>query len=123
MQGKLKEKGLFRIGLYLNLEEMTREAAQAEKLHLRRGGLPIKTQKPGGFAGEWIANTDGISPLFKFYSEYYRKTEARRLAEAADIARQEQELAERKETLGVASLFSAGLSAQKKTLLEGGGVV
>lgn len=122
MQGKSKKKGLFLIKVWLGLEDMQRESAQAEKLGLRRVGLPIKTQKPNGFADEWRANTDGISKLYKFYSEYYRKTEARRLQEAADIAKQEQQLAERKAGLGFAGLFVGLQPAKQKSPQEGGGV-
>ena len=96
MQGKLKKKGLYRVGVYLNETELTSMAAEAEKLKFRRVGIPIKKQKEHGFADEWLANTDGVSRYLKYCHDYYLKTEAERLEKLATIARKEQELAAEK---------------------------
>lgn len=96
MQGKIKQKGLFRVSVYFNEREISALARQAENLQFRRVGLPIKKLKAGGFADEWEANTDGISKTLKFFADYYGKTEPRRLAELAALSREEQEIKERK---------------------------
>jgi hypothetical protein len=117
MNGKIKQKGLFRVSAYFNETEIQTLATEAEKLGYRRVGIPLKKQKPNGFSGEWVANTDGIAPMLKFFAEYYRRTEAQRLQQAADIARQEQALAEQKHKLGLGALFAGQSATAEQTRL------
>jgi len=99
MTGQNKKKGLFRVAVYFNEAEISALADEASKLGYRRAGIPIKTHKPHGFADEWLANTDGISRLLKFYAQYWRENEATRFKAAAEIAEEERRLAERKKEL------------------------
>jgi len=85
MVGKLKQKGLVRVAVYLNKEELTSMARVAEKLGLRRVGLPTETLKSHGFEGETEANTDGVSKVLKFCFEYWMKEEPKRLKRKAEI--------------------------------------
>jgi hypothetical protein len=114
MQGKSKKKGLFLVKVWLGKEDFMRMATRAEQMGFRQVGLPITTQRPHGFADEWRANTNGISQTFKAMSEYYERMEAQRLAEAADIARREQELAREKQQKGLAAFFSSSTEQNKK---------
>lgn len=79
----------------MNDKELTSIAFQAEKLKFRRVGIPIKTQKPHGFAEEWVANTDGISKYLKFTHEYYVSNEAKRAEERAELLKQEAAIKEK----------------------------
>ena len=92
MVGKLKQKGLVRVAVYLNKEELTSMAQAAEKRHLRRVGLPTETLKPHGFEGEKVANTDGISLLLKFCFDYWQKEEPKRLKRKAELLKELEEL-------------------------------
>lgn len=125
MQGKSKKKGLSLVKVWLGEEDFKAMAQLAEKLGFRKVGLPLKTQKPHGFADEWRANTDGISQTYKALRAYYDKTEAYRLSEAARIAQAKLELEQEAARKGLAELFapaSQTLRAQKKNPAEGGGV-
>ena len=98
MAGKLKEKGITRVAVYLGEEDLTPMAQAAEKLGLRRVGLPTQKQKEHGFAGEWQANTDGISLLLKYCYAYWAREEPKRLKRLAEIAQERARLdAEEKE--------------------------
>lgn len=124
MQGKAKKKGLFLVKVWHNEQDFTAMAQLAEKLGFRRVALPIRTQKPHGMADEWRANTDGISQTYKALREYYDKTEAWRLARAAELARGKQELAAKEQDITFAGLFSVPeqKKAKKENPAEGGGV-
>lgn len=89
------------IKVWLNEQTFPVYAEMAEKTGFRRGGLQLYTQKPHGFQNETVANTDGISKYLKFCHKYYVESEARRLAEAAEIARIEKEIQEKKKLLGI----------------------
>lgn len=82
-------------GLYLEVIE------EAEKAGIRRKGLPPYTQKPHGFANEKRANTDKIAKYLKFCHRYRKEHEAVLLEEAANLARQEKEIADKKKKLGI----------------------
>jgi hypothetical protein len=99
MVGQNKKKGLFVIKVWLNEDQITSMTKEAEKLNFRRVGLPIKTQKPHGFADEWVANTDGISRYLKFCHTYFKKHEAERLERIAEVLKKEQEVAQEKKKL------------------------
>jgi hypothetical protein len=99
MNGKLKNKGLYRVSIYFNEADLTRIVKDAEKAGFRRVGIPIKRQKPHGLADEWLANTDGIGRLLKNCYDYWKKAEPQRLKELAETERQMQELAAKKEAL------------------------
>lgn len=101
MVGKLKEKGLVRVSVYLNEQELTAMAQEAEKRGLRRVGLPLRKQKEHGFSHEWEANTDGLSVLLKWCYDYYRREEPKRLKRLAEISQEIARLeAEKKELSG-----------------------
>ena len=89
------------VKVYLNPENFQRYARLAERTGKRRGGLQLFTQKKNGFAGEMLANTDGISKFFKFAGIYWEENEARRMEEAADLARKEKDIAEQRRRLGL----------------------
>ncbi len=99
MVGKIKQKGLFPVRVYLTEGEITPMVKEAEKAGFRRVGIPIKRQKPHGLASEWLANADGVGPFLKACFTYYCAHEAERLKEAAEIAAQKRELAEREAAL------------------------
>lgn len=107
MQGKTKQKGLFLVKVWLGEEDFKAMAQLAEKLGFRKVGLPLKTQKPHGFADEWRANTNGISQTYKALKEYHDKTEAWRLSEAARIAQARQELEQEAARKGLAGIFAS----------------
>jgi hypothetical protein len=86
MNGINKKKGLFRVALYFNEQDITTLAAEAEKAGFRRAGIPTKTVTPHAFADEWRANTDGLGPFIKACIAYYRQAEPARLAELARLA-------------------------------------
>lgn len=98
MEGKKK----ICVKVYLNDKSFAEIAEQAEKAGKRRGGLALFTQKPHGFAGEVVSNTDGISRFLKYCAEYYKEHEADRLNEIAKVKAEEQELNKRKAKLGIA---------------------
>jgi len=100
MNGKIKQKGLFRVSLYFNEPELTSMALEAERLHFRTVGIPIKKQKPNGFANEWLANTDGVGKLLKYCYAYWKDAEPKRLEELAEISRQKKELEAKEKRLG-----------------------
>lgn len=102
MNGKNKEKGLFRVAVYFNEADLTTLVKEAERLRFRRVGIPVKILKPHGFADEWLANTDGIAKTLKYYAAYYKEHEAERTAELAKVQAEEKALAERKAKLGIA---------------------
>lgn len=89
------------VKVYLNRKLFTEVAQQAEKAGKRRPGLLLFTKKKNGFAGEMLANTDGISRFFKYCAAYYKEHEAERLAKAADLAERERDLAAEKKRLGI----------------------
>ena len=99
MNGKTKDKGLFRVAIYFNEADLTSIAKDAEKAGKRKVGIPIKKQKPHGMADEWLANTDGIGRFLKYCYKYWKDEEPKRLETLAQIERQEQELAARKKAL------------------------
>lgn len=88
------------VKVYLKPEVFAEIAKLAEKAGKRRGGLLLYTQKAHGFAGETLANTDGIAKAFKFWAFYWKEDEAARLEKARDIAEKEKALAKEKEKLG-----------------------
>ena len=102
-QGDYKKEGKKKICIkvYLNDHNFPRYAKLAERTGKRRGGLQLFVQKKNGFAGEMLANTDGLSKFFKFAADYWEASDAHRLSEAADIARGEKDLADRKRKLGM----------------------
>lgn len=100
MQGKIKEKGIFRVSVYFNENDLLSLAKEAEKLGFRRVGIPIKKQLPHGFSGQWVANTDGISRLLKFCHNYYKDHYADRLREQAELEQREKEIQELKKQKG-----------------------
>ena len=101
MQGKIKEKGISRVSVYFNEQELQAIALEAEKAGFRRVGIPIKKQLPHGFSGQWVANTDGIGVFLKKKCfTYWVEHHAERLQELAELTQQEKELAERKKRLG-----------------------
>ncbi|MBU0592043.1 hypothetical protein KKF81_00230 [Candidatus Micrarchaeota archaeon] len=100
MNGKNKEKGLFRIAVYFNETDLLAIAKDAEELGFRRVGIPIKTQKPHGFANEWLANTDGISKMLKFAYKEYKKNKPKRLEEQAEALRKLKEAEEMARVVG-----------------------
>lgn len=97
LNGKIKKKGIFRVSVYLNEADLTSMADQAHRLKFRRGGIPLKTQKPHGFADEWVANTDGVGLYLKFCHDYYVQYEGERLNKLADIVRRKQQLEKEEE--------------------------
>ena len=101
MQGKIKEKGIFRISVYFNEQKVQELVKDAEKMGFRRLGIPFKRQKPNGFANEWLANTDGIGRFLKHCWQYYKENEAERAALGAKLLFQEKELQEQKKKLGM----------------------
>jgi hypothetical protein len=92
MQGKLKEKGLVRVAVYLNKDELSSMAIEAEKLKLRRVGLPTQIQAPHGFANEFHANTDGVSRLLKYCHAYWQRDLPKRLERKAALLKEVEEL-------------------------------
>lgn len=94
MTGKNKEKGLFRVAVYFNESDLQTLVKDAEELGFRRVGIPIKTQKPHGFAHEWLANTDGVSKVLKFAHKEYRNSKPKRLEEQAEALRRLKEAEE-----------------------------
>jgi hypothetical protein len=89
------------IKVYLNQAEFKEMAEHAEKTGKRRRGLILHTQKKNGFAGQTVANTDGLSKFFKHCVSYWKEHESERMAKAADILRQEKQLQEEKKKLGL----------------------
>ena len=67
-------------------------AVEAERVGLRRVGLPIETQSPHGFSNEKSANTDGISRLLKFCHDYWVKDYPKRVARIAALKEELKEL-------------------------------
>lgn len=96
--------------------EFEQVCKEAEAAGCRRPGLPAFIQKKHGFPGELVANTDGVAEYLKKTRENYQRTEHLRLAEAAAIAREEAELAERKKKAGLfqASGHSVGILPRGK---------
>ncbi|MFA5929466.1 MAG: hypothetical protein WC861_01140 [Candidatus Micrarchaeia archaeon] len=92
MQGKLKEKGLTRVSVYLNKEELSSMAQLAEKLGYRRVGLPLETIKPHGFSGETFSNTDGISRALKYCFDFYMRVNPKLLARRAELLKEVEDL-------------------------------
>ena len=88
------------IKLYLKPEVFADVASEAEKAGVRHKGLLLYTQKPHGFAGEKLANTDDIAEFFKRTFKYWKEHEAERLQELAALAEEERRLQERKKKLG-----------------------
>ena len=84
MNGKNKNKGLYRVSVYFNEDDLSSIVKDAEKLGFRRVGIPIKIQKPHGFADEWLANTDGVSRVLKHCHMYWTNAEPARLKAQAD---------------------------------------
>ena len=101
MQGKIKKKGIYRVSVYFNEQELTSLAAEAEKAKFRRVGIPIRKQKEHGFGDEWQANTDGISRFLKYTLAYWRDHEKERLEQAAALAERERALQAEKKKLGL----------------------
>lgn len=99
MNGKIKNKGIFRVSVYFNEVDLTAIAKDAEKAQFRRMGIPIKRQKPHGMADEWLANTDGIGQFLKMCYDYWSKNEPARLEAIAENERKMQELAAKTEAL------------------------
>lgn len=117
MNGKMKKIGIVRVSVYFGMAELTAIAQDAEKAGLRRVGIPVRIQKPNGFADEWLANTDGIGRFLKQTYEYYKRHEADRLFEASKLAEARAQLEEKEKELA-----STGLSGliRKKSSKEGG---
>ncbi len=90
------------IKVYLSQAEFKEMTDQAEKAGKRRRGLILHTQKKNGFAGQTVANTDGLSKFFKYCVAYWREHESERMARAAQIIQQEKQLQEEKKKLGLA---------------------
>ena len=101
MAGKNKEKGLFRVSIYLNEKEMTTMAEEAVKLNFREQGIPIKTEKP--IDGEWLANTEGIGKVFKHGYEYWKSAEPERLKTLAEALEEEKALQQKIKALSKGS--------------------
>ena len=101
MSGVLKKKGLVQVRVYLNKEEFSTMAHDAEEVGKRRVGLLLETARPHGMNGETFSNTDGLSKFLKHTWAYWKEHEAERLEKAADIARRERELAEEKKKHGM----------------------
>jgi predicted RNA-binding protein YlxR (DUF448 family) len=101
MNGKNKEKGLFRVVVYFNESEFMIVAELAQKLGKRSVYIPIKKQKPHGMADEWVANTKGIAITLKELIKYYRDMEAERTAKLADVLQREKQIQAEKAKLGV----------------------
>lgn len=97
----MDDKKKIRAKVYFNEKSFALVAGDAEKAGKRRGGLQLFTQKEHGFAHERVANTDGVSKFLKFTWQYWREHESDRLLQAAELARQEKELFEKKKKLGV----------------------
>ncbi len=89
------------IKVYLKPELFAEMVLEAEKAGIRRKGLLLYTQKPHGFMEDKLANTDGIAKYLKFCHKYRKESEVHILEEAAELARQEKEIAERKKQLGL----------------------
>jgi len=92
LQGKLKEKGLARVSVYLNKDELSSMAQMAERLGYRRVGLPLEVKAEHGFSNEMVSNTDGISRVLKFCFEYYAADYPKRLAKKAALQKEIDEL-------------------------------
>jgi len=90
------------VKVYLNQAEFSEMAEHAEKVGKRRRGLILFTQKKNGFAGQTVANTDGLSRFFKHCVVYWKEHESERMSRAAEIMRQEKQLQEEKRRLGMA---------------------
>ncbi len=99
MKSHLKEKGLFRVGVYFNETGITTLIKDAEKAGFRRVGLPAKIQKPHGMADEWLANTDGLAKFLKNCWEYWRKAEPERLEALAKTQKEFAEIQKKMEIL------------------------
>lgn len=81
-----------RVAVYLNKDELTAMAKEAEQLGFRRVGLPIETQKPHGFSNEKNANTDGVSRLLKYCHDYWQNNMPKRLERKAALLKEIEEL-------------------------------
>jgi hypothetical protein len=101
LQGKIKQKDLFRVSVYLNENDFVAMASESTKLKLRRVGIPNKTQKEHGFADEWCGNTDGISRYLKYCHKYYIENEGVRFQQMADLAQRQKELDDLKRKTGM----------------------
>ena len=99
MNGKTKEKGLFRVAIYFNEADLSAIAKDAEKAGKRTVGIPIKRQKPHGMADEWLANTDGIGRFLKTCYDYWKTEEPRRLEALAEAKKQKEAAEARIEAL------------------------
>ena len=89
------------VKVYLNQAEFSEMAGQAEKVGKRRRGLILHTQKKNGFAGQTVANTDGLSKFLKYCAAYWKEHESERMSRATEILRQEKQLQEEKKRLGL----------------------
>lgn len=99
MNGKNKGKGLFRVSIYFNENDLALVVKDAEKAGFRRVVVPVKIQKPHGLPDEWLANTDGVGRFLKNCYDYWKKTAPERLKELAETERQLKELSAKKEAL------------------------
>lgn len=89
------------VKVYFKPEAFAVMANLAEESGKRRKGLLLYTLKPNGFAGEKLANTDGIAKFLKYAAQDWADHRSERLARAAEIMAQEQALAKEKARLGI----------------------
>ena len=80
------------VKVYLNPNNFPRYATGAELAGKRRGGLPLFTQVPHGFADEKLANTDGLGRFFKMAADFWLEHRAELEVEARDVKEREARL-------------------------------
>ena len=100
MNGKNKDKGLFRVSVYFNEKDLATIIKESEKSGFRRVGIPVKIQKPHGMANEWLANTDGASKMLKKAFAYYVEHEADRIKALAEAMAQAKATQDKVKALG-----------------------
>ena len=95
------KKEQIRVRVYFNERTLQAIAQDAEKAGKRRVGLPLFIMKEHGFAGERLANTDGISKFLKHCWKYWKENEASRLADMAELAQRKKVLEDEMKRKGI----------------------
>lgn len=89
--------------VYFNPESWFEVTELAKNAGFRHGGSLTHRKKPHGFEGETQISGKGISKFLKYTVQYWKATEAARMAELADLLKQREEIEKRIKSLEIKS--------------------
>lgn len=101
MGAKPRKTEQIEVSVWFNPKTFAEVSVDAKKAGKRPVPIHDQVVKEHGFHGEKVWQQKGIGPFLKSCWKYWVKHESERMLEAAELLRQERDIKERKEKLGV----------------------